>query len=177
MAGTTEAVDEAAWERRTQTRLARGEAAALGEVYDRHARLVYAVAGRLTGDEKAAQEAVTHVFRLLWTQPDRFDAARTRLRTWFVSEVCAYVTTVRPGTPRVTHTAPERARLEAADTALSSMSLKARGMLRLIHQSMLTYQQAAQEMGLEPEEALDHVRDGLDLMLRCIGLPSGVDHG
>ena len=42
------------WDRDMQRRLARGEAAALGECFDRFASLVHGLAHRVLGDEDAA---------------------------------------------------------------------------------------------------------------------------
>ncbi|CAM5558024.1 hypothetical protein GCM10010345_23250 [Streptomyces canarius] len=39
------------WDRKMQQRLARGEAAALGELYDRFASLVHSLAHRVLSDE------------------------------------------------------------------------------------------------------------------------------
>ena len=40
------------WDRRMQQRLARGEAGALGELYDRFASLVHGLGHRVLGDER-----------------------------------------------------------------------------------------------------------------------------
>ncbi len=45
-----------------QQRLARGEAAALGELYDRFASLVHSLARRVLGDETAADRITREVF-------------------------------------------------------------------------------------------------------------------
>ncbi len=50
------------WDRKMQQRLARGEAAALGELYDRFASLVHSLAHRVLGDERAADGVTREVF-------------------------------------------------------------------------------------------------------------------
>lgn len=50
------------WDRKMQQRLARGEAAALGELYDRFASLVHGLAYRVLDDEEAADRATRDVF-------------------------------------------------------------------------------------------------------------------
>jgi RNA polymerase sigma-70 factor (ECF subfamily) len=63
-------------------RLAAGDDDALGEVFDRYARLVYAVARGVLGERPAAEEVVQDVFVALWQHPDRYDATLGGLRTY-----------------------------------------------------------------------------------------------
>ncbi|MFJ4715425.1 RNA polymerase sigma factor [Streptomyces sp. NPDC088785] len=183
-------MDDMASERQMLARLVRGEAAALGQLYDRHARLVYAVAARLAGDEDVARSVVMCVFQDLWTRPQGFDPKRYRLRTWLVAQACEHALaraggtscgdggpfTVAAGLGGVPGGSPTALELEGADRALAGMSATARGLLHLIWNSLLTYRQAADQLGLSEDEALDHVQNGLDLMVRCIGLPAGAHH-
>ena len=57
------------WDRKMQQRLARGEAAALGELYDRFASLVHGLAHRVLGDERAADGITREVFAHVWEHP------------------------------------------------------------------------------------------------------------
>ncbi|MET9255384.1 sigma factor [Streptomyces sp. NPDC003717] len=161
----TDAADEAAqWERRIHIRIGRGEAAALGELYDRHADLVHAVAARLLGEEKAAQRTVTSVFTRLWQHPEGYDPARYRLRTWLTMAVCEDVarrTVAGTGRP----TAPAE-----VDETLGAMSSPTRAALRLVHTGHTSesppagdagakdYRRAATELGTTPEELLGRLR-------------------
>ena len=61
------------WDRKMQQRLARGEAAALGELYDRFASLVHGLAHRVLGDERAADGITREVFIHVWEHPDAED--------------------------------------------------------------------------------------------------------
>ena len=61
------------WDRKMQQRLARGEAAALGELYDRFASLVHGLAHRVLGDERAADGITREVFTHVWEHPDAYD--------------------------------------------------------------------------------------------------------
>lgn len=54
------------WDRTMQQRLARGEAAALGELYDRFASLVQALAHRVLSDDTAAAAVTRDVFAHVW---------------------------------------------------------------------------------------------------------------
>lgn len=64
------------WDRRMQQRLARGEAAALGELYDRFASLVHGLAHRVLGDERAADGITRDVFAHVWEHPGRTTPGR-----------------------------------------------------------------------------------------------------
>ena len=150
--------DEVRWERRIQLRPARGEAAALGELYDRHARLVHAPAARLTGEKKAAEALVTEVFTTLWQHPAAYDPARFRLRTWLAVRTCELA-----GDRAAGHRA-ELGDLPRADTALSAMSPGLRTALHLVRTGLRTYREAAAELGITEEEVLSRLRQGLQLI-------------
>ena len=70
------------WDRRMQQRLARGEAAALGELYDRFASLVHGLAHRVLGDERAADGITRDVFVHVWQHPESYDPKQGPLRSW-----------------------------------------------------------------------------------------------
>ena len=52
--------------------LLRRQEAALGTIYDRYVRLVYAVALRITGDRETAEEVVQDVFQNVWQAAGSF---------------------------------------------------------------------------------------------------------
>jgi RNA polymerase sigma-70 factor, ECF subfamily len=64
------------------TALIDGSEAALGMLFDRHARGVEAVAMRLTGDRYLAEEVVQETFLALWNRAELFDASAGSLATW-----------------------------------------------------------------------------------------------
>jgi RNA polymerase sigma-70 factor (ECF subfamily) len=70
------------WDRRMQQRLARGEAAALGELYDRFAPLVHSLAHRVLDDETAADRVTREVFAAIWEDPHAYDPKRGPMRSW-----------------------------------------------------------------------------------------------
>ncbi|WP_371661706.1 sigma-70 family RNA polymerase sigma factor [Streptomyces sp. NBC_00280] len=70
------------WDRKMQQRLARGEAAALGELYDRFASLVHGLAHRVLADEQAADRITREVFAHVWQHPDSYDPKQGPLRSW-----------------------------------------------------------------------------------------------
>jgi RNA polymerase sigma-70 factor, ECF subfamily len=55
---------------------------ALQELYDRHAPAVYGLARRVLVDADRAEEVVQEVFLRLWNEPERFDPARGKLRSF-----------------------------------------------------------------------------------------------
>ena len=63
-------------------RIVRREEAALAEVYDRYASLVYAVALRVLREATAAEEVLQDTFYRLWMVAARFDPQRGSLPAW-----------------------------------------------------------------------------------------------
>ena len=66
-------------------RVASGDEAALGELYDRYGRAIFSLARQLTGSERDAEEVVQDVFVGVWAGASRFDAERAALFTWMVT--------------------------------------------------------------------------------------------
>lgn len=62
-----------------------GDAAALGVLWDRHARPVYSLALRMLRDRGWAEEISQDVFVRLWANPRMYDAARGDLRRWLLT--------------------------------------------------------------------------------------------
>lgn len=62
--------------------LVAGEAEALGALYDRHARVVFAVIMRIAGDRDVAEEILQEVFLRAWQHAHAFDEARGTVRFW-----------------------------------------------------------------------------------------------
>jgi RNA polymerase sigma-70 factor, ECF subfamily len=62
--------------------LAAGEVEALGALYDRHARIVFALLVRIAGDRDAAEEILQEVFLRAWQHAHAFDDSRGTVRSW-----------------------------------------------------------------------------------------------
>jgi len=62
--------------------LAAGEVEALGALYDRHARIVFALLLRIVGDRDAAEEILQEVFLRAWQHAHAFDDSRGTVRSW-----------------------------------------------------------------------------------------------
>jgi RNA polymerase sigma-70 factor (ECF subfamily) len=79
----TQSADE--HDRRLAARLVAGDEAALRDAYREFAGPVFGLAARVIGDDTLAEEVVQDVFVRLWEQPDRFDPARGRLRSFLLA--------------------------------------------------------------------------------------------
>ena len=64
--------------------IADGSQEALGEVHERHAGAMRAVARRAVYSADLAEEAVQDVFLGLWISPQRFNPGRGSLRSWLL---------------------------------------------------------------------------------------------
>lgn len=67
---------------RLVARIRAGDQQAISELYDRYAKVVYAVALRVLQDAGAAEDVLQDVFLQLWRNPDAFDASRGSLAAW-----------------------------------------------------------------------------------------------
>lgn len=65
-------------------RLAEGDEAALGPLYDRYGKLIYSLALRVVRDAAAAEEVTQEVFVRLWRSAASFDPARGRVHAWLM---------------------------------------------------------------------------------------------
>ena len=72
--------DQAALER-----MARGDQHALGELYDRHARLVFSLALRILQVRADAEDIVQEVFAQVWRQSGRYDPRRGAVAAWMLT--------------------------------------------------------------------------------------------
>ncbi|MFB6707280.1 RNA polymerase sigma factor [Streptomyces sp. NPDC056333] len=180
------------WDRKMQQRLARGEAAALGELYDRFASLVHSQAHRMLDDESAADLVTREVFGYVWENPDAYDPKQGSMRSWVAR------LTHRQSVRRLRGTAPsafaqvyedgtdddggtcgaeeavareeleERVRRATAaaraDYIVASMPAPLRAALELAYIQRRDYRQTAADLGVTEDEARRRLRLGLQLL-------------
>ncbi|MEV6835333.1 sigma-70 family RNA polymerase sigma factor [Streptomyces sp. NPDC051133] len=178
------------WDRKMQQRLARGEAAALGELYDRFASLVHSLAHRVIGEEKAADTITREVFAHVWEHPETYDPKQGPLRSWIatVTHRLAVQRLRDSETAALPHrdgaSAGElegkvrRASVAArADYIVHSMPAPLRAALELAYFQRRDYRQTAADLGVTEDEARRRLRLGLQLLSTAhdAGTPPG--HG
>ncbi|MGW5659597.1 sigma-70 family RNA polymerase sigma factor [Streptomyces sp. NPDC003758] len=165
------------WDRRMQQRLARGEAAALGECYDRFASLVHGLAHRVLGDEEEADAVTREVFAHVWENPESYDPRREPLRTWVatlthrlaVQRLRATETAALARDGRGTAEDLERRVRQAsvaarADYIVTSMPVPLRAALERAYFQRRDYRQTAADLGITEDEARRRLRLGLQLL-------------
>ncbi|MEU5178556.1 sigma-70 family RNA polymerase sigma factor [Streptomyces longwoodensis] len=165
------------WDRKMQQRLARGEAAALGELYDRFSSLVHGLAHRVLGDERAADGITREVFVHVWEHPESYDPDQGPLRTWVAGLThrlavqrlrdtgAAALARGGPGTAEELEHRVRHASVAArADYIVQSMPAPLRAALELAYFQRRDYRQAAADIGITEEEARRRLRLGLQLL-------------
>ncbi|MGW2491620.1 RNA polymerase sigma factor [Streptomyces sp. NPDC001606] len=178
------------WDRKMQQRLARGEAAALGELYDRFASLVHGLAHRVLADESAADAVTREVFAHAWEHPETYDSRQGPMRTWMaavthrlaVQRLRDRQERERPEGGEPDHEALERTVRRAsvaarADYIVHSMPAPLRAALERAYFQRRDYRQTATDLGVTEDEARRRLRLGLQLLSTAhdTGTPPG--HG
>ena len=66
-------------------RVSAGDQVAYAALYDRYARPAFALARRITGDSRFAEEVVQEVFLALWRDPAKYDPQRGGFPSWLLA--------------------------------------------------------------------------------------------
>ncbi|MEU1532571.1 sigma-70 family RNA polymerase sigma factor [Streptomyces fagopyri] len=179
------------WDRKMQQRLARGEAAALGELYDRFASLVHGLAHRVLGDERAADGITREVFVHVWENPESYDPKQGPLRTWVATlthrlavqrlratETAALALAGGGTTEELERKVRSASVAARADYIVTSMPTPLRAALELAYFQRRDYRQAAADLGVTEDEARRRLRLGLQLLSTAHDAsPSGAPPG
>src|SRR5690349_19480986 len=72
-------------DRRCIDRMAAGDTAALAELYDRFADLLYSLALRIVGNAPDAEEVLQDTWVQAWRTAGRYDPARGAVGAWLVT--------------------------------------------------------------------------------------------
>jgi RNA polymerase sigma-70 factor (ECF subfamily) len=91
-----------------------GDRASLARLYDRHARLLLALAMRILGDRVQAEDLLHDVFLEAWHHARDFDPARGSVRAWLVTRMRSRALDRRASAGRQARLADE-VRREGAD--------------------------------------------------------------
>jgi RNA polymerase sigma-70 factor, ECF subfamily len=173
MAGDT----QPRWDRKMQQRLERGEAAALGELYDRFASLVHSLAHRVLDDEEAADQVTREVFGYIWENPGAYDPKQGSMRAWVAQLTNGQavrrlhrtgVEALAGGAEGSAEELEQKVRRAAAaaraDYIVTSMPAPLRAALELAYFQRRDYRQTAADLGVTEDEARRRLRLGLQLL-------------
>jgi RNA polymerase sigma-70 factor (ECF subfamily) len=165
------------WDRKMQQRLARGEAAALGELYDRFASLVHGLAHTVLGDERAADHITRDVFAHIWEHPDTYDPKQGPLRSWVATlthrlavqrlratETAALAQAGQGCTEALERKVRHASVAARADYIVQAMPVPLRAALELAYFQRRDYRQTAADLGVTEDEARRRLRLGLQLL-------------
>ena len=158
-----------------------GDADAFAALYDRHCRLAYSVAHKLTDEKQAAEDLTQDAFIKVWRSADRYRPERGSVRTWILSvvrnrgidqlrakatrrrmqekvEASALRSEPSEAFAQVWH----EARLGRVREALDTLPHFQQQVLELAHFSDLTHKEIAERLGLPPGTVKGRIRLGLD---------------
>jgi RNA polymerase sigma-70 factor (ECF subfamily) len=182
----------AAADRAALARLARGEAEALGEIYDRHGRLVYSLAIRILRDQGEAEDIVQDVFAQAWRQASRYDPARATVLGWLLNLARSRsIDRLRARRARPEPTADDTALRDLPDSlvpadeqlawagqasqlrlAIDSLTVLQRTAIELAFYEGLTHAEVAERLELPLGTVKTRIRQGLlTLRDRLAGVP------
>jgi RNA polymerase sigma factor (sigma-70 family) len=170
-------------------RLSAGEQGAIGELYDRYGRQVYALAFRMLTDTALAEDVTQEVFVKVWRNAVRFDPARGRAATWILH--MAYTTAVdqvrarrvaAPGRYEEPPEAPDPAADTAGDaetavmgaqvrSALMHLPAEQRQALEMAYFGAMSHQEIAHGLGIPLGTVKGRLRLGLEALRQFLLIP------
>jgi RNA polymerase sigma-70 factor, ECF subfamily len=165
----------AADDMRLVARIRAGDESAMAELYDRYARVVYAVALRVLQETGAAEDILQDIFLQLWRNPDTFDASRGSLAAWLAvisrHRAIDRLRKRRPevdieecviaGGPDLSDEAERSLIVEKVRTVLAEMNPAQRSALELAYFQGLTHTEIAEKTGEPLGTIKTRIRSGL----------------
>jgi RNA polymerase sigma-70 factor (ECF subfamily) len=157
-------------ERALVDRLVSRDQAALGELHDRYARVVYAMALKISGSPGEAEDVTIDTFWQVWQQANRYDPVRGSVGAWICtiarSRALDRLRTQRRSPLIATDEPPERADLTIdedpeQDVFLAERSAIVRSALRELSDSQREAIELAFYHGLSHAEIADRLNEPL----------------
>jgi len=166
---------DAADDIRLVARIRAGDEQAMSELYDRYAKVVYAVALRVLQETSAAEDVLQDIFLQLWRNPDAFDASRGSLAAWLAvisrHRAIDRLRKRRPevdieecviaGGPDLSDEAERGLIVEKVRSVLAEMSPNQRNALELAYFQGLTHTEIAEKTGEPLGTIKTRIRTGL----------------
>ncbi|KQT83153.1 sigma-70 family RNA polymerase sigma factor [Aurantimonas sp. Leaf443] len=168
-------------------RVAKGERAALGHVYDLTSAKLFGVALRILGDREDAEDVLQDVYLTVWNRADSFDASRASPITWLSTiarnraidrlrqlgprafdrplDEAGEVAEERPDAFEALSASQEQRRLAAC---LSALDARTRSAIAAAFYGGLTYDELARRAGLPLGTMKSLIRRGLIRLRGCL---------
>ncbi|HEY9601850.1 MAG TPA: sigma-70 family RNA polymerase sigma factor [Allocoleopsis sp.] len=171
-------------------RIAQQDQSALAQLYQRYARVIYAVAFKSLGSVEESEEIVLDVFSQVWRTAERYDATKGRVDTWLFMMTRSRVLDRLRSLQRATKT--ENASVEAEIqsikvsvdpvedvltrerrtqvlAALSQLPDEQRLVIELAYYQGLTQSEIAAQLGLSLGTVKTRIRLGLNKLRATLG--------
>lgn len=171
-------------------RIAQQDQTALSELYDRYARVIYALAFKILESVEEAEEVVLDVFSQVWRTAGRYDAKRGRADAWLfmltrsrsLDRLRALQRITRAATASVDAAAVESSSLCSPEedlliserrayvvAALSKLPPEQRQVLELAYYKGLTHVEIAAQTGKSLGTIKTRIRLGLSKLREALG--------
>jgi RNA polymerase sigma-70 factor (ECF subfamily) len=172
------------------TRVARGDDAAFGALYDSLGSSVYGLARRIIRDPARAEEVAQEVFLQVWQTAARFDPERGRAKSWVLTlahrravdavrrdqsatdRERTYDWTPGPDRDVVDETVSLRLEHEQVRRCLEGLTDLQHEAITLAYFQGYTYAETAEVLGANPSTIKTRMRDGLVRLRDCMGVES-----
>ena len=165
-------------------RICSGDEGAMAQLYDRHSRVVYAVALRVLSDGSAAEDILQDVFMQLWRNAQAFNASRGSLAAWLVviarnraidklrkkrPEEEAAETVIAVDTD-LENAAERNEAIEKVRTVLAGMPAEQRAALEMAFFEGLTHVEIAEKTGQPLGTIKTRIRSGLSAVRKAFAV-------